>query len=517
MSLIIAGERSGVGKTTITLSILAYLAKENHNIVRGFKVGPDYIDPMFHKAITGSYSRNLDPVLTSPDYVRSCFALHSSKADYVVIEGVMGLFDGIRLHSESDYASTAHIARLLNIPVLLVLDCSRLSGSIAAIAHGYRSLDPRIKIAGVVLNRVASDRHLELLQDALDNINMPILGVVRRYDEITIPDRYLGLIPTAELPEITQVFDKLAHIAKTAFNWEKLLPLLRTTNHCKGEQPQGVQQLLLDGKRRGCGRNLLPPFKSPVQDEVFAALGCKLQVTEDRTASPFAPNTDKSLKIAIAQDRAFNFYYQDNFDILRYLGAELIFWSPLADCSVPKDVAGFYFGGGFPEIFAEELAANTRVKQQLRQLIAQDIPVYAECGGLMYFCDRIIDLQGETWEMVGVIPTTAKMTPRLTLGYRQVFPLNSSSLISLPVSSAPPHPCTPAPIWGHEFHRSKVTAIATQPLWQIKGCSPRSKKIAEGWQINNVSASYIHLHFGTSQNLLKNWLDCCRDFKNRLL
>ena len=231
MSLIIAGERSGVGKTTITLSILAFLTRQKNKVVQGFKVGPDYIDPMFHTRITGRYSRNLDPVLTSPDYVRSCFALHSSTAEYSVIEGVMGLFDGVRLHSESDYASTAQIARLLEIPVLLVLDCSRLSGSIAAIAHGFRSLDPRINLAGVVLNRVGSDRHLELLQDALDKIKMPILGVVRRHNEITIPDRHLGLIPTAELPEISTVFDKLAHIAKTSFDWEKLLPLLRSPNN----------------------------------------------------------------------------------------------------------------------------------------------------------------------------------------------------------------------------------------------------------------------------------------------
>ena len=467
MALIIAGERSGVGKTTITLSILAFLSRHKNKVVQGFKVGPDYIDPMFQTAITGRYSRNLDPILTSPDYVRSCFALHSSTAEYSLIEGVMGLFDGVRLHSESDYASTAQIARLLEIPVLLVLDCSRLSGSIAAIAHGFRSLDPRINLVGVVLNRVASDRHLELLQDALDNIKMPILGVVRRHSEITIPDRHLGLIPTAELPEITQIFDKLAHIAKTSFDWEKLLPLLRShINHLQDEQP-------------------------------------------------FAPTTNKPLKIAVASDRAFNFYYQDNFDILRYLGAELIFWSPLADCSIPKDVTGFYFGGGFPEMFAEELAANTRVKKQLKQLIAQNIPVYAECGGLMYLCDRLIDLQERTWEMVGVIPTTATMTSRLTLGYRQVFPLNNSAF-SLPIS-APLHPCTPPPIWGHEFHRSKLTAISPQPLWQIKGCSPRSQKVLEGWRINNVSASYIHLHFGNSQNLLKNWLNCCRDFKNQLL
>ncbi|VEP13198.1 Cobyrinate a,c-diamide synthase [Hyella patelloides LEGE 07179] len=468
MALIIAGERSGVGKTTITLSILAFLAQQKNKIVQGFKVGPDYIDPMFHTAITGRSCRNLDSVLTSPDYVRSCFALHSSSADYVVVEGVMGLFDGVKLYSETDYASTAHVARLLAIPVLLVLDCSRLSGSIAAIAHGFKTLDPRITIAGVVLNRVASDRHLELLEDALNNIKMPILGVIRRHSEITIPDRHLGLIPTAELPAITQVFNKLAHIAKTAFNWDKLLPLLRATT----DNPQ------MYGRRGNRPNNQQPTINKP-------------------------------LKIAIARDRAFNFYYQDNLDILRQLGAELSFWSPLTAKSLPPDVAGFYFGGGFPEMFAEELAANKPVREQLKQSIVQNIPVYAECGGLMYLCDRLIDLESKIWDMVGFIPTTATMTSRLTLGYRQAFPLNSSSLI--PTSSN-----SPTFIWGHEFHRSELTTIPSQPLWQIKGCNSQSKMAIEGWQIKNVHASYVHLHFGKTKFLLKRWLDGCRDYKNQL-
>lgn len=460
MALIIAGERSGVGKTTITLSILAFLTQQKNKIVQGFKVGPDYIDPMFHTAITGRCCRNLDPVLTSPDYVCSCFALHSSSADYVVVEGVMGLFDGVKLYSETDYASTAHVARLLAIPVLLVLDCSRLSGSIAAIAYGFQTLDPRITIAGVVLNRIASDRHLELLEDALNNIKIPILGVIRRHSEITIPDRHLGLIPTVELSEITQVFSKLAHIAKTAFNWDKLLPLLKSEH-----------------------QHPTPHTSQP---------------------TPYNP-----IKIALARDRAFNFYYQDNLDILRQLGAELVFWSPLTAKSLPPDVAGFYFGGGFPEMFAEELAANKPVREQLKQLIAQNIPIYAECGGLMYLCDRLIDLESKIWDMVGFIPTTATMTSRLTLGYRQAFPLNSSSLI--PISSN-----SPTSIWGHEFHRSELMAISSQPLWQIKGCNSQSKVVTEGWQIKNVHASYVHLHFGKTKFLLKRWLDGCLDYKNQL-
>ena len=477
MSLIIAGERSGVGKTTVTLSILAFLARQKNKIVQSFKVGPDYIDPMFHTAVTGRYCRNLDAILTSPDYVRSCFALHSSSANYAVIEGVMGLFDGVPLHSTTDYASTAHVARILDVPVLLVLDCSRLSGSISAIAYGFRTLDPQVTIAGVILNRVASDRHLQLLKEALDNIEMPILGVINRHDNISIPDRHLGLIPTAELPEITQVFDKLAHIAKKSFNWEKLIPLLRSTNK---HQPltTNYQQL----------------------------------------------TTNKSLKIAVASDRAFNFYYQDNLDIFRRLGAELVFWSPLADSSIPSEVAGFYFGGGFPEMFAEELAANQVVRKQLQRLITQNIPVYAECGGLMYLCDRLIDLNDRAWSMVGTIPTTASMTSRLTLGYRQAIPLNTSSLIPtfhnkhLQTQFSPHLSISPSsyPLWGHEFHRSLLTDTSSQPLWQIKGWHSQAKKIMEGWRINRIHASYLHLHFGESEFLLKSWLNSCLDYKNQL-
>ena len=461
MSLIIAGERSGVGKTTVTLSILAFLAQKTQQTVQGFKVGPDYIDPMFHTAITGRYCRNLDPILTSPNYVRSCFNLYSSQADYAVIEGVMGLFDGVNFNSEANYASTAHIARLLNIPVLLVLDCSGLSGSIAAIAQGFRILDPKITIAGVILNRVASDRHLELLSEALESINLPILGVMRRHPDIAIPDRHLGLIPTQELPQLAQIFKKLAHIAHASFKWDKLLPLLSA---------KSSQQT-----------TTLEPTKL----------------------------TDRPLKIAVARDRAFNFYYQDNLDILTRLGATICDWSPLTAAQIPSDVAGFYFGGGFPEVFAEELAANWTVKKQLQQLIKQNIPVYAECGGLMYLCDRVIDLQQKSWQMVGVIPATATMTSRLTLGYRQTLSINKNSLMATFLNANS--------IWGHEFHRSKLTQISSQPLWKLRGCGLNRATVAEGWQIYQTHASYLHLHFGESTFLLKKWLNYCRDYKNQLL
>jgi cobyrinic acid a,c-diamide synthase len=223
MALVIAGERSGVGKTTVTLALLASLSLQQRRI-QSFKVGPDYIDPMFHQRVTGFPCRNLDPVLTSESYVQECFAHHVQEVDYALIEGVMGLFDGAS--GRDDWASTAHVARLLQLPVLLVLDCSRLSRSVAAIAHGYKTFDPRIQIAGVVLNRVGSDRHLELLKDALEPLQLPVLGVLRRQDNITIPDRHLGLVPTAEMPQLDALIGRLAQLGDSCFDWQRLLPLL---------------------------------------------------------------------------------------------------------------------------------------------------------------------------------------------------------------------------------------------------------------------------------------------------
>ena len=350
MAIIIAGERSGVGKTTVTLALLAAMkarSPSHKSLVQSFKVGPDYIDPMFHAYITGLPCRNLDPVLTSEDYVRSCFAKHSQNAEFALIEGVMGLFDGAT--GADDTASTAHVARLLNAPVVLILNCASTSRSIAAIAHGYRTFDPRIHIAGVVLNRVGSDRHLELLTQALAPLNLPILGVLRRQDDISIPDRHLGLIPTAEMSDLDGIIDRLAHVGETCFDWEKLLPLLGTT------QTQ--------------------PLLQPLSQKSEKNLG------------------GERLRIAIAQDRAFSFYYADNLDLFAELGAELIPWSPISDRALPENIQGLYFGGGFPEVFAAELAENKTARESVHKAIKLGMPTYAECGGLMYLCDRIVDFQ----------------------------------------------------------------------------------------------------------------------------
>ncbi|WGV27031.1 cobyrinate a,c-diamide synthase [Halotia branconii] len=512
MALIIAGERSGVGKTTVTLTLLASLCRRGM-AVQSFKVGPDYIDPMFHQHVTNRACRNLDPVLTSETYVQQCFARHSQQCECALVEGVMGLFDGVkgtrdwglgtRREAEEqrsrgageqgsrgageageageaegennlcpmpnapcpmpnapcpmphapypiDFASTAHIARLLDLPVMLVIDCSRLSGSVAAIAHGYRSFDPRVKMAGVILNRVGSDRHLSLLKDSLELLQLPILGVLRRQDNITIPDRHLGLVPTAELPELNAVIERLADLGDSCFDWQRLLPLLKS------------------------------------------------EVTSTRSLS-LSKCCPSPVKIAVARDRAFNFYYQDNLDLLQQLGAELIFWSPLTDAELPPGVQGMYFGGGFPEVFAQQLATNTSAREAVKTAIIGGMPAIAECGGLMYLCEQIIDFEGKAWPMVGVLPTSAVMGKRLTLGYRRAVALQNSLLVNAGTT-----------VYGHEFHRSHLTSTPNQPLFETSRYDCEENMGNEGWGcLENIYASYVHLHWGESIEIPQRFLKYC--------
>jgi cobyrinic acid a,c-diamide synthase len=455
MSITIAGERSGVGKTTVTLALLSALRRRSDK-VQSFKVGPDYIDPMFHRHVTGRACRNLDPVLTSEAYVQQCFEKNIQDAEYALVEGVMGLFDGAS--GADDFASTAHVARLLNLPVLLILNCSSLSRSIAAIAHGYRSFDPRVQVAGVVLNRVGSDRHLELLTEALEPLNLPILGVLRRQEEIVIPDRHLGLVPSGELPHLQPVLDRLADLGETCFDWERLLPLIQTA-----PQPPNIGGLQTSGS---------PP--------VLGDLG------------------GGSVRLAIAQDAAFNFYYADNLELLGQLGAELLPWSPLIDPCLPQGCQGLYFGGGFPEVFAAELAANQAARRAVKLAIEAGMPTYAECGGLMYLCEQIVDFSEQVFPMVGIFPTIARMGKRLTLGYRQVTMLQDS-----PIAKKGDR------LWGHEFHRSTLTQESPQPLLSLQGYQSQIALKSEGWQQHQVHASYTHLHFGARPDLLMRFLGKC--------
>jgi cobyrinic acid a,c-diamide synthase len=450
MGLIIAGERSGAGKTTVTMAVLAALQARQAK-VQAFKVGPDYIDPMFHRLLTGRPAYALDPVLTSEAYVPQCYGKHIQSATYALIEGVMGLFDGA---GGTDWASTAHIARLLQIPVALVVDCSRLSRSLAALVHGYRSLDPRITIAGVILNRVGSDRHLAMLQAAMASLAMPILGVLRRHDDITLPDRHLGLVPTDELPDLSQRFQRLAHLGQDSFDWPPLERLLTVSAAEKNAAPASPQRPL------------------------------------------------PKVRIGIARDRAFNFYYPDNLEQLEALGAELVYWSPLASTQLPADLDGLYLGGGFPEMFAAELSANRTLLPELRRRLQAGLPTYAECGGLMYLCESLVDFDGREWPFVGCLPTTTQMTGKLTLGYRQITVQQDSPLAK-----------TGQTFWGHEFHRSALTVAPPQPLYHTQpyGLAGQPPVLqTEGWQRYRIHASYVHLHWGSQPELPRRFVQACQ-------
>ncbi len=471
MALMIAGERSGVGKTTITLSLLAALAQNSTESIQSFKVGPDYIDPMFHQALTGRPCRNLDVILTSEAYVEDCFARHSQACSFAVIEGVMGLFDGANDEESQlpwDRGSTAHIADLLKLPILLVVNASGTSRSIAALVQGYQQFAPQLSIAGVVLNRVSSLRHLELLTNALNAIQMPILGVFYRQADITIPDRHLGLVPTGELEEFGTIQTRLAELGAKSFNWDSLLPLLRT--------------------------------KPTAQT---AALDAQVQA---RQTVFYPPNPNPKLRLGVAQDAAFNFYYADNLDILGAVGFELVAWSPLEDKTIPDNLDGLYLGGGFPEMFAAQLSQNHSLLRQLDHRIAQGLPTYAECGGLMYLAQAIVDFAGNHYPMVGILPTVAQMGQHLTLGYRQARPYFPDS-----ETQEPPEQTwllAAEVIWGHEFHRSSLSQEAANPLYMLKNYDGRSQK-TEGWQLHHLIASYVHLHFaGCPQIPQRFWQTC---------
>ena len=447
MAIVIGAPASGSGKTTVTLGILAALKGRGLH-PQSFKVGPDYIDPLFHQAITNLPCRNLDPFLTSEPYVKRCFAHHSWGRSGAVIEGVMGLFDGkVNLGSnQPDWASTAHVARILNLPIVLVIDAAKMGRSIAALVYGLTHYDPRLQIAGVILNRVGSPRHGEILREALRSLSTPVLGAIPRDDTIHLPSRHLGLIPVGELSTFQSIQIQLATLAEHCLDWDQLLPLIQSD----------------------CDRTV----SHNVPD----------QLTRTQPGSP--------LKLGIAWDQAFNFYYADNLDLLRQQGVELSFFSPLKDGFGPvQSCHGLYLGGGFPEIFAAELS-----EQILRSPYPISLPpLYAECGGLMVLGRSLTDLKGNTYPMLNQLPIQVQINPKLTLGYRWATALRSTPALTAGQQ-----------IRGHEFHRSSVLPQSPHPIYQWD-------QTTEGWATDRIHASYLHLHWGDHPQLIARFLQTVQD------
>jgi len=403
-AILIAGTHSGVGKTTVAMALLAAFTRARKLTVVPFKVGPDYIDTSHHTAICGRPSRNLDTFMMGEGGVRQTFASASAGADtdtdICVIEGAMGLYDGM---GASDTASSAHVARVLDVPVILVVDVKGMSRSAVALIKGYCDFDSRINVAGVILNKVGSPRHGDMIRTAIrDELAIPVLGEIPKSAQIEIPSRHLGLYMAHEGYRMDYV-PQLSQLAENHIDLSAILDIAQQT----GDRAAG------EGVAAEPGR------------------------TGDVDGNEGAGGRD--VTIGVARDPAFCFYYADLIDSLKR-HANVVFWSPLAD-DLP-DVDGLYFGGGYPELYMRELSSRTRTRNRIKDAAAEGIPIYGECGGMIYLCESLIDLEGAAYPMAGVLPAETEMTSRLqALGY------TDASVSSNPVVGA-------GRIRGHEFHYS---------------------------------------------------------------
>jgi cobyrinic acid a,c-diamide synthase len=429
--LVIAAPASGCGKTTVACGLMVALRARGLT-VSGHKVGPDYIDPGYHALATGRAPRNLDPFLCGEALIAPLFRHGAAGAQVAVVEGVMGLFDGVdpTLGLGEDYGSTAHVARLLGAPVVLVVDAARAGRSVAALAAGFAGFDPRTPVAGVILNQVASDRHERLLRDALAGTGLPVYGVIRRTEGIVSPSRHLGLIPAAERAALAgQAIDRMGALVAASCDLDALLALAARASALPG-----------------------PAWSPP------PATACTIP----------APT------IAIAGGAAFTFGYTEQAELLEAAGARVARLDPLRDEDLPEGTAGLILGGGFPELHAAGLSANGRLRDRVAALAARGAPVAAECAGLLYLARTLDDRP-----MCGVLDVRATMTPKLTLGYRQAVAVTDSVLAR-----------AGDVVRGHEFHRTAaVPAAGDQPAWQV------GPGAVEGHVAGSVVASYLHTHW----------------------
>jgi len=402
--VVIAAPASGQGKTSIATGLLGALRARGRT-VSPHKVGPDYIDPGYHALAAGRPGRNLDPWLVGEDLIVPLFvhgATTPTTADVAVIEGVMGLFDGAS--GRGEFASTAHVAKLLQAPVLLVVDATGVARSVAALVQGFVTYDPALRLAGVILNRVGSERHAELLRAAVESVGIPVVGVVHRRDSLAVPSRHLGLVPAAERPAAAQA--TVAELAEVV---------------AAGVDLDAVERIAASA----------PPLPD---------------------ADPLPPARAPLTTIALAAGQAFTFGYMEQAELLAAAGAEVVPFDPTRDEHLPMGVAGLVAGGGFPEEHAADLSANERLRGEISALARSGAPIAAECAGLLYLA-RSLDGQ----PMCGVLDVDAQMTDRLTLGYREAVAPGDSVLVA-----------AGARVRGHEFHRTRCTpAAGARAAWQL--------------------------------------------------
>lgn len=425
-ALVVAAPSSGSGKTTVATGLMAALSRRGTRVAP-FKIGPDYIDPGYHTLAAGRPGRNLDVVLQGADRLAPLARHGSRDADVAVVEGVMGLFDG---RIADGAGSTAQVAAALGAPVVLVVDVRGQSRSLAALLHGFRSFDESVQVAGVILNRVGSQRHADVCRAAAEEVGLPVLGAVPRRAELAVPSRHLGLVTAAEHgTAATAAVDAMAELVATHVDLDAVLALTRP----------------------------LPP--GPVWDPAA-------EVGTSGTA-------EQRPLVALAGGPAFGFGYAEHAELLTAAGADVATFDPLRDPALPAGTAALVLPGGFPEEHVGALGDNAPLRAQVAALAASGAPVHAECGGLLYLCR---DLDGTP--MCGVLDASAGMTPRLTLGYRDAVAVSASPLFAAGERAG-----------AHEFHRCAVTPRAgAAPAWAWRGGEP------EGYVEDRVHASFLHTH-----------------------
>ena len=491
---VVAAPASGHGKTTVATGLMLALRRAGLR-VSGHKVGPDYIDPGYHALATGRPGRNLDPHLVGEDRIvpllrhgasaeaggpaagvgaSSGAPAGAGPADVAVIEGVMGLYDG---HIGGDgFASTAHVAALTGSPVILVVDISHASRSIAAVVLGMATYEPGIRIAGVVLNKAGSERHSDEVRRALAPLGIPVLGVLHRDDNVTAPSRHLGLVPAAERPEAARSLDHLAERVATSLDLDVVMRIARSAPPLVGGPWDAAEALAGVG---GGGA-----------DVRMGVGGAGVDDNDDDTARP---------RIAVAGGRAFTFRYAETVELLEAAGCSVAAFDPLADEALPEGAAGIYLGGGFPEVHASELSANGPMLSALGAAIAAGTPTVAECAGLLYLC-RTVDGS----PMVGAVPADAAMAPRLTLAYRRSTAPADSVLAAAGTE-----------VTGHEFHRTAVAPSAGVPSAEgVREMAPAwtSTAGAEGFAGASLHASYLHTHWAGHPALARRFADHAHRF-----
>jgi cobyrinic acid a,c-diamide synthase len=444
---VLAAPSSSSGKTTLAVGLMSAFAERM--TVQAYKVGPDYIDPGYHTTATGRHSRNLDTWMIPTGRVKELFSRSALGAELCIVEGVMGLFDGYDGHTES--GSTAEVAKLLSAPVVLVIDAHSMARSAAAIALGFKNFDPQLNLAGVILNNVAGAAHAQWLTEAVQSVGMQVLGCVPHDEDLSVPERHLGLYTAGERSKATRNF---VLAARNIVSQNIDLPALEELARSVPEIPA--------------------------------------------TAQPTHENS--SVRIGIARDEAFCFYYEDNFDLLREAGAELVFFSPLHDSAPPTALSGLYLGGGYPELYAAQLAENQSMRTAVKSAIESGIPTYAECGGLMSLAESYFDDTGIEYPMMGVLPGSTRLTGKLKMGYREVVALQSNPMLGKDDKAR-----------GHEFHysewiRPEESNAFAYAIQSRLGGEPQP----EGFVQKNLLASYVHLHFASNPNLARNFVHACQ-------